>query len=123
MNSGVPKFYNLASGAQFIQTTPIVQKILTGTVSLVDGSYTTVVAIPANSNGQYYLFKKASSGTVNNSSAAGFVISDSTTLFVAREASFDPGITLQNSALNLQAKTTSSSFNGTYTYLVVYFNP
>lgn len=120
VNGGAPKFYN--GTASFIQTTSVLQKVLTGTVAL-STSAANVVTIPANSVGQYYIFFKGGSGDAPNVSAAGLFLSDLTSLQLCRSSDFDPGIAVSTSVRNLRAAVDSSGDAGTYTYLIIYYNP
>jgi hypothetical protein len=120
VSGGLPKFFNTA--ASFIQISTVPYSILTGTAALITTDVN-VVVIPQNAVGQYYLFRKSSSNTVNTSSAAGLFITDNTTLFLANTSAFDPGINVSNVGRTLRASTANASFNDTYTYLIVYFNP
>ena len=118
VQGGFPKFYN--GTAYKIQLTNTLQLVLTGTFSLTT-SASTVVAIPANSAGQYFLFRQSVNGYVNTACAVGQFVSDNNSLFPS--AVSDPKITITSSGLNLQAEATASGFTGTYTYLIVYYTP
>lgn len=117
---GVPKFYN--TSAQFIQLNPVTSSSLTGTVSLSTVN-TTVATLPANSVGQYYLFKKGSSSTVAISSGTGFVLTDVDSITVGSSTTFNPNINIAVSGLDFKARTTSATYNGIYTYLFILYNP
>lgn len=114
VNSGAPKFYN--GIASFIQTTPLVQQVLTGTVSL-NTSSSNVVTLPANSVGCYYI--RPPSG--KTPCAVGQFVCNGSVLQISQ--TFDPSMSLSTSGLTLRASLSSSSDNGTYTYLIIYYVP
>jgi hypothetical protein len=118
VSGGLPKYYN--GTAYFLQTGALAQTVLTGTVALTT-SAANVVTIPANSVGQYYLLPPTGIGGV--AYAVGLFITSTSTLQLPFASDADPNITLNTSGRILQAQTTSSSYNGTYKYVVVYYTP
>jgi hypothetical protein len=120
VSGGVPKFYN--TSANFIQLTTVPYKILTGTQALTPVAATLGI-LPANSVGQYYVFLSGGNNTVNTKSAIGFFNTDSNSMFLPASSSFDPGLDITSSGLALRAATSSAANNGTYTYLIIYYNP
>jgi len=118
VSGGVPKFYS--SVAQYIQTSLGAQGSLSGTVSLNSGGFTNIVALPASSCGQYFLFQKAGVGTVSGRSASGTFVSDTNSIWLVDADS--PGIILASTALTWRAEL----FSGgplTFDYFVIYYTP
>lgn len=113
--NGTPRYYN--GSINYIQTSLVTFEMLEGTVSLSTSSHS-VTAFPANSAGAYYLIPP--SGISAAAYAVGQWVTGSGTLQVS---GFDPNISLSTSGLTLYAETTSSSYNGTYTYIVTCFTP
>jgi hypothetical protein len=120
VSGAAAKFYN--GTASFIQTTSVLQKVLTGTVAL-SASVANVVTIPQNSVGQYYIFIKGGNGFAVTSSASGLFLSDTTSLQLCRSSDFDPEITVSSLVRTLRAVINSGGRADTYTYLIVYYNP
>lgn len=119
VSGGVPKFYN--SSAQFIQLTPLVQNILTGTLALSKGT-PVGFSMPASSMGNYYLEPPSGIGGASAASAMGQFVTSTSDLAIG--AVSDPGIDVTNpSSRNIRFEPTSNSHNGTYKYVVVYYTP
>lgn len=116
---GLAKFYNTASGAQFIQTTPLAQQVLKGTAALTSASAATVVSVPTNSVGCYYI--RPPLGTTNVPVAAGQFVSLGSTVQIS--GTFDPNMSLSTTGLTIKAILAHSADNGNYTYLIIYYVP
>lgn len=110
VSGGQPKFYN--GTVNFLSMN---QFILKGTVALT-GSYSTVVALPVGSCGNYWIHRVASNSP-SVYAIGSFVVGQTTGIIYAP---IDPGIDPQFTGLNLQART---STNATYNYTVVYYLP
>ena len=122
VKGAVPKYYDgtTASFFQLASSSGFIQKYITGSIGLTT-SYQTVTAIPADSVGLYWLFVKGGTGVAR--CAPGVFVSDSNSIFPQSSVitGGDPGMDVQGSGLNFQAKLSSST--ATITYLFVYFNP
>ncbi len=116
VKGGVPKYYN--GTASFIQLTPLIQQVITGTVNLNSGGPTAVVTVPAQSVGCYYI--RAPGGTANRPVAAGQFVS---TTVLQISGAFDPQMTLTASGTTISAQLSHAADNGVYTYLVIYYVP
>lgn len=116
-SDGGPKYFN-AFGAFKIQTAGVFQLSQAGTVNLTT-SYTNVVTIPVNSVGQYFLFLP---GT-GVAGAYGQFFTGTALANISDLTSTSPNTTLNVSGLILQAKTDSSSFNGAYKWVIIYYTP
>jgi hypothetical protein len=114
VGSGLPKFFN--GVVNFLSFATVPNKILTGTAALTT-SASTVLALPASSCGIYWIFR-----TTNVSAyAMGMFVTSGTAIGI--EHITDPNISISESGLNLRAETTSATFNGSYSYVVIYVTP
>lgn len=119
----LPKFAN-ASGTNYIQLSKVPYSTLTGTVNITSTAATLVSAIPANSVGQFFIFKKGGSNTASVSSASGTFVTDTNSMNTGTTSAFSPGITMSSSALNLQMRYPAyTSGTVVFTYVINYWNP
>lgn len=113
-NLALPKWYNGAVNYLAVGARPLL--VFTGTVSLTT-SAATFFTVPANTTGEYFIFKSASA--LPAYSMGQFITGASTGVVNA----IAPGMTAGFSGLLLQAQVTSAANNGTYTYVVKYVTP
>lgn len=114
--SSKPKFYD-GTSHYFLSQASISQFLLTGTATL-NGTPSTVVTLPANSVGTYYLIQTTGAPVA---CAMGQFVTGSGAIAIG--AVSDPNISVQGSGLNFQAETTSGTYNGTYKYVIQYYTP
>jgi hypothetical protein len=122
VSGGVPKFYD-GTNTYFIQINTIssqAQIVVTGSVTLSSSSNHTVFTVPIFSAGTYYIIPPSGIGAQDASAIGQFV---SSTTVVQQFAATDPGMSVNFSGLVLKAQLSSSSFNGTYKYVITYTTP
>lgn len=118
VNGGAPKFYN-GTTLFFIPISTAFNNGVSGTVALTTAP-ASVFTIPAFSSGQYFLIPPGGIGA-QNASAMGQFVTSGTTMQLGTVS--DPGISITDSGLTLQAATTSGALNGNYKFVVVYYTP
>lgn len=119
VNGGGPKYFNNTDSFT-IQTTPLFQNVLFGSVTLSSAGVSTVASIPAYSMG-YFFISPQSPSAINNAAAMGMITSYASTTELAVLKS--TGMLVLNSGLFISAQVSSSSRNGIYNFVLVYFTP
>lgn len=119
VGSGKPKYYD-GTDVSFITKSKVEMITVSGTVALNASSPTTVFTIPGGSIGSYWIRPPVGKSATTVSAMGQFVGSNGVGEF--GEVS-DPGISITSTGYSLQAELTSSSNNGTYTYLIQYYIP
>lgn len=119
IRGGGPRYFNNVDNFT-IQTTPLFQNVLFGTIALNNSGFSLISLLSAYSQGYYTITPTNGSGiSAQNASAMGFFCTSASALQPGLVS--DPGIDILPGGLNLFARTSSSSFNGNYNYVVVYW--
>lgn len=117
VNGGNPKFYN--GNAWLIQYGALFQGQISAVVALTT-SATNLSAIPANSVGYYFIVPPGGISPTD-ASAMGQFVTGAANMRIGDVS--DPGITISNTGLTLRARVDSSSDNGNYTFVILYYTP
>ena len=113
VKDALPKFQSGATSL-FIPANQLRQVMLTGSVVLNASSLTSVVTLPANSVGSYWII-----GTSTSACAMGQFVTDGADIAVGAVLDPDIFISSNTSALTMRALGTA----GTYKYVVIYYTP